>query len=716
MVRIVSTMEEVVGSPNEATASRSWTWAGVNFAGAILVSAFLLFQVQPLISKFILPWFGGSPGVWTTCMLFFQVLLFGGYAYAHLTERWLKPASQAKLHLGLLVAAAMLLPIIPKPEWKPSGSEEPTWCILGLLALTVGLPYFVLSSTGPLVQAWFCRSFPGRSPYRLYSLSNVGSLAALLSYPFVFEPALDLPEQAWWWSAGFAVFVALCAGCAACLWRLPAQASGDSSPSITALPMIGDHDTPCLTHRALWLLLPACASLLLLATTNHVCQDVAVIPFLWVAPLSLYLLSFIISFDHERWYLRRFFSAATVGLVLLSLAMGPMSEWAESMGLKLTFVHDLVLHLATLFVACMVCHGELVRLRPASRHLTEFYLLIAAGGALGGIFVSLIAPHVFTTFIEWRIGLVASFVVALGAWTAATAPGARFPKLAGGASIGLGLVALNAVIFSQPVDEPPIASARNFYGLVRVWNDDEPDYPGPCRMMVSGHITHGRQFVEPDKRALPLAYYGPGTGINQAVTHCAQRPGMRMGVIGLGVGTMATFAAPGQSVTFYEINPEVERLAREYFWFLTECRGKVDVVLGDGRLSLERQEPQNFDMFVLDAFSSDAIPMHLLTSEAMAIYVRHLAEDGIIAVNVTNTHLDIEPVVQALADHYGLDTTIIQTEDNPATLAHRADWMLLTRDREFLVANPTRRRAGAAEPRKLPLWTDHDSNLFQILK
>jgi hypothetical protein len=364
----------------------------------------------------------------------------------------------------------------------------------------------------------------------------------------------------------------------------------------------------------------------------------------------------------------------------------------------------------------MVCHGELVRLRPAPRHLTEFYLLIAAGGAMGGIFVSLVAPHVFTTFVEWRVGLIASFLVAVGTWTAATAPRARFPIAAGGASIGLGLVTLSTVVFSQPVDEPPIASARNFYGLVRVWNDNEPGYPGPCRMMVSGHITHGRQFIEPDKRALPLAYYGPGTGVHKAVMHCAERPDMRMGVIGLGVGTMATFVGPGQSVTFYEINPEVERLAREYFWYLTECRGKVDVVLGDGRLSLERQEPQKLNLFVLDAFSSDAIPMHLLTSEAMAIYVRHLADDGVIAVNVTNTHLDIEPVVQALADHYGLGTTIIHTEDDAATLAHRADWMLLTHDRRFLAANRPQRRPGVAEPRKLPLWTDHESNLFQIMK
>jgi hypothetical protein len=713
----VTTIEEVAEAPSSATANPAMRWAAVSFAGAILVSAFLLFQVQPLISKYILPWFGGSPGVWTTSMLFFQLLLFGGYAYAHITERWLKPATQTKLHLLLLVAALCLLPIIPNAQWKPTGNEEPTWRILFLLMLTVGLPYFVLSSTGPLVQAWFCRSFPGRSPYRLYSLSNVGSLAALLSYPFLFEPMLDLPTQAWGWSAGFGVFVALCAGCA--LWVMRTTASSEAqivalSSESTSSASITAEAPPSVARRSLWLLLPACASLLLLATTNHVCQDVAVIPFLWVIPLSLYLVSFIISFDHERWYRRRFFSALTLVLVLISLGLSPITDWLDSMGYSITFVEELVLHLATLFAACMVCHGELVRLRPSPRYLTEFYLMIAGGGALGGAFVSLAAPRLFTTFAEWRIGLVACFVVALTIFAGLTRKRSGKPASAP-ATLVLGAAVLFGVFMKQPVDDPPLAAARNFYGLVRVWNDDEPEYPAPCRIMVSGHITHGRQFVDPDKRAIPLAYYGPSTGINKAATHCAQQPNMRVGVIGLGIGTIATFVGPGQSVRFYEINPEVERLAREYFWYLTECRGKEDVVLGDGRLSLDREEPQHYDLFVLDAFSSDAVPMHLLTSEAMAIYLRHLADDGIMAFNITNTYLDLEPVVQGLADHYGLKTTVIHARDDDA-LAHDSDWMLLSRDEKFIAANAAPRAPDAAPLKQLPLWTDHHSNLFEILK
>jgi hypothetical protein len=407
-------------APADALAQPS-AWLLWNLALTILLSAFLLFQIQPLISKFILPWFGGSPAVWTTCMLFFQCLLFCGYAYAHLTSRLLSGRGQALLHLGLIVAAVMMLPITPDAGWKPKPGMDPTWRILGLLAVSVGLPYFVLSATGPLGQAWFSRAYARRSPYRLYALSNFGSLAALLPFPVFFEPAFAADVQAWLWSASFVVFGLLCAGAAVWIWRNRGDrpmgrntnelASDDQSPPASNAPTIG--------RRILWLALPAAASLMLLATTSQACQNVAVVPLLWVVPLALYLLTFIICFDHERWYRRGTYCAVAAALVFLS-AGG--ADWlsdvipelipaidAKSFGLNL--VQQRILYFATMFMVCMVCHGELVRLRPSALHLTEYYLMIAAGGALGGAFVSLVAPRIFPGYWEWNLGLVISFLV-----------------------------------------------------------------------------------------------------------------------------------------------------------------------------------------------------------------------------------------------------------------------------------------------------------------
>ena len=388
-------------------------WLGWNFALAILVSAFLLFQVQPLISKSILPWFGGCPAVWTTAMLFFQSALFAGYVYAHLLQRWLKPRHQAMVHVAVVVAALTTLVLVrlpPGPSWKPIDSANPTWRVLTLLAASVGLPYFALSATSPLVQAWFSRVWPGRSPYRLYALSNVGSLAGLLSYPFIFEPAFDLTKQSslWFWS--FVVYGVLCVVALDSLLRLRRPESADpGGDASSAGPAEGPAAAPGVARRLLWLGLPAAASLMLLATTNHVCQNIAVVPFLWVVPLTLYLLSFILCFDHQRWYVRGLWAAAAV-LALIAAAGNDEFHW---FGYRLSTAEELTLYFAALFFTCMVCHGELVRLKPDPRHLTEFYLLISAGGALGGIFVGLVAPRLFTTFFEWPIGVAASCAIAI---------------------------------------------------------------------------------------------------------------------------------------------------------------------------------------------------------------------------------------------------------------------------------------------------------------
>ncbi len=700
----MSNASTVIAIP--AGSEREGAWLAANFALTVFVSAFLLFQIEPLISKFILPWFGGSPAVWTTCLLFFQVVLFCGYGYAHLSTRYLAPRVRVGVHCVLLLGAVLSLHVAPGEQFKPLNADHPTSHILTLLSVTVGLPYFALSSTGPLIQAWFSSVYPKRSPYRLYALSNLGSLLALLSYPFLFEPAFDVLTQARLWSWGFAAFALLCAVCAWCV--LPAL--GNQRASLPA----GAAARASWRERARWVLLPACASLALLATTNHVTSDVAVIPFLWVVPLSLYLVSFIVAFDHERWYRRWLFAGLTVVLCLAVGCLDPLRDALATLSYDFTFIDNLVLHFATLFCICMVCHGELVRSRPNPARLTEFYLLIAAGGALGGIFVSLIAPAIFSTFVEWTLALLVAF-------------GLGFAILCGRAArqrLGKGRVALAAVAalaglasiaHYQADDDSPLDIRRNFYGVVSVYEVDKGDVQQHHFSLAHGIVVHGRQFVAPEKRNIPTSYYAPNTGVGKALSYFRGEADLRVGAVGLGVGTVAAYARPGQSIRFYEINQEVKYMAEKYFSFLSGCLGKSEIVLGDARLSLEREPTQHFHVLVLDAFSGDAVPAHLLTKEAFAVYLRHLRPDGVIAVNITNRHLNLAPVVEGLADAYHLSAIRIYTEPNQAQLAYRADWMLLTRNEAFVAATPPAPPPSAKHVAPL-LWTDHYSNLFQILE
>ncbi len=701
----------------------------VVFASTILVSAFLLFQVQPLICKYILPWFGGSPAVWTTCMLFFQLVLFGGYAYAHLLTRFFAPRTQGLIHLLLLaLAAALTFPSIsPDVGWKPIDSSHPTGRILGLLAVSVGLPYFVLSTTGPLVQAWFARAWPERSPYRLYALSNLGSLGALITYPFLFEPAFGSDTQAGMWTVAFALFAVLCGVCAIWIFRSrPALRVADQPVTLSAADI-----APTATRRLLWLFLPACASLMLLATTNYVCQDVAVIPFLWVVPLSLYLLTFIICFDHPRWY--RPAGTSALAMVSIVLAAGAAYPLLKSVGIHSNYLHELFLNFTAMFLACMVSHGQLVRLRPTSRHLTEYYLLISAGGALGGIFVSLIAPQIFNTHFEWTLGLTASILVAAlvllqhsPRWLAWIASFDRQLRKCVIGTVVL-LLAIGAFGFISWLIADPAAEAgaiyrgRNFYGTVSVWELDA-DSPGMrYRSFVSGSTPHGRQFVDLEKRRIPISYFAPHTGMGRTLTYFQDRTNTRVGVIGMGVGVVATYARPGHYYRFYEINEQVEQIARKQFTFLEDCLGKCDVVLTDGRLALEHElaanGSQHFNVLALDAFSGDAPPVHLLTDEAFAIYMQHLEPDGVIVVNITNRYLDLAPVIRTVAKKYGLETTRIITDQDREHLLYHTDFMMLSRNKDFLAANPPVLLAEYVEPdREVPLWTDKYSNLFGILK
>lgn len=711
-------------------------WLGLMFALTILVSAFLLFQVQPLISKFILPWFGGSPAVWTTCMLFFQLTLFGGYAYAHILTRFFSPRKQGVVHLSLIaLALALALPTIaPSVSWKPLDPSHPTGRILWLLAATVGMPYFLLSTTGPLVQAWFARAWPGRSPYRLYALSNAGSLAALVTFPFVFEPAFASDTQAGMWTAAFGLFAALCGACAVWILRLP-----QTEPGAAGAAALATHDTltdvhrltlvaqrPTVGRRMLWIALPACASLMLLATTNYVCQDVAVIPFLWVVPLSLYLLTFIICFDHPRWYRPMLMGVAALALLILSA--GAADDLFDLFQIRMTFVHELALYFSTMFFACLVCHGQLVRLRPAPRFLTEFYLLISAGGALGGVFVTLIAPHIFRTHFEWTLALGASLIVAAAVliegilrW-AGNAPPRNLGKWLAFAAVGIAaLGSVHWLIETASGSSEAIYRARNFYGTVSVLESDRDNPDMHHRTFVSGTTRHGRQFMAPDKRRIPISYFAEHTGIGQTLKYFQNLPGARFGVVGMGVGVVATYAKPGQYVRFYEINEQVNDIAHHYFTFLSDCLCPYDVVLSDARLALERElaagQPQHFDVLALDAFTGDAPPVHLLTDEAFAIYLKHLNPDGVIVVNITNRYINLAPVINAVAKKYGLGVTRVMTDYEPEKLLYRTDFMMLTRNQNFLAAVPPVLLAEYLQPDyDVPLFTDKFSNLFTILK
>ncbi|HTQ06348.1 MAG TPA: fused MFS/spermidine synthase [Polyangiaceae bacterium] len=685
----------------------------VGFALTIFTSAFLLFQIEPLISKVILPWFGGSPAVWTTCLLFFQVLLFLGYAYAHLTTRFLSRSRQTWLHLGLVVCAALLLPPVPGAHARPTAGDDPTLGVFLLLLRSVGLPYFVLSSTGPLVQGWFGQAFPGRAPYRLYALSNLGSLLALVSYPFVVEPAFTTQTQAREWSSGFVLFTLLVGALASGRLRAPPE----SSPSAAfAPPSAAASPAPTWRRRAVWVGLPAFASAFLLATTNHVCEDVAVIPFLWVVPLALYLLSFIVAFDGPRWYARRTFALSGGLLALAAGCIDPLDELCSALGHGLGFKELVVLDFALLFVTSMLCHGELVRTKPRSERLTEFYLWVAFGGALGGLAVSIVCPAVFSTFLEWPLGLLGSFVLALGVWwSAAESAGwrGRYGLVAKTLVFSLGIV---AIAHGQADDDPPLAISRNFYGTVAVYDVDANDPAQRHYSLLHGAIVHGRQFRAPEKQDQPLSYYGDVSGVGRTLSYFGALPELRVGAVGLGVGTLAHYVHAGQHLRFYEINPEVVRLARTHFTYLARCGAACDVVLGDARLSLERESPQHFDVLVLDAFSGDAVPAHLLTREALDVYTRHLEPDGVIAVNITNRMLDLAPVLEGLAREAHLKAVRVYSDDDAARELYHADWMLLTRNARFLAAVPPRLPPELPSPKLAVLWTDNHSNLFELLK
>ena len=673
----------------------------MHFYAVVALSAFLLFLVQPLIAKQILPWFGGSSAVWTTCMLFFQGALLLGYAYSDVSPRALGPRRQPKLHIVFALLALVVLPVIAPESWKPVGGEEPISRILLLLAVTIGLPYVLLSTTSPLIQSYFARLNPGRDPYRLFALSNAASLIALVAYPLVIEPFVGTRMQAMGWSVLFAVFVLLVMTLS---WRV-SRAHGDLlvvRDIIAAEPL---RAAPQLR----WIAFSAAGSMLLLAVSNHITQNVASVPLLWLLPLTLYLLTFILTFDGTGWYQRRLF-------------VGPFFVLVIGMCFLLIdkdFQFDLIVQTSVfcvgLFVVCMMCHGELVLSKPAPAHLTRFYLLVSIGGALGALMVSVVAPLLFSTYLETAVALL---VAALLFVPVAQAAHPFLQWLA--VMLVIGVVGTGAW-FVKLEHNNAIEVTRNFYGVLKVKSYDDVGTENYLLRLVHGAILHGEQYPHEKWRYQPTTYYTPTSGFGRAVNSQREMAPQtnnkqRIGMIGLGVGTVAAYCRDGDICRIYEINAEVERLARKHFTYLADSKSKPEVIIGDARLSLEREAGNQFNVLAVDAFSGDSIPMHLITQEAVRGFMGHVASNGVLAYHVSNRFLNLPPVLAEIADRERLVGVVVEDPAQKDNVLHSSStWVLLARNSDAL------KNVGEAGTKLqctdgAPLWTDDFNNLMSVVK
>ena len=649
-------------------------------------SSVLLFSVQPVMAKAILPRFGGTTGVWITSMLFFQVVLLMGYLYSYLVTRHFNRKLQASLHMALLILSLAGLPLSLRTAGTAADTGKPVLAILGILLSSVGLPYFLLSTTSPLLQAWLAASSAVVFPYRLFALSNAASLAALLAYPVVIEPLLPLRQQMRWWSVGYAALV-LCACLAAVRHGSGARVEEKGGG-------VGQERRPLL-----WIGLACCASTLWLAVANHLSREVAAIPFLWVLCLSLYLLSFILCFEGDGWYRPALFRWL---LPAAWLAAGyRIARGGEAGVLK----WELPLFCAALLIWCVFCHGELARTKPRPRQgLAFFYLMIALGGALGAVFVGVVAPNIFSTYLELPIGITASILLGLFLLYGWTAP-RRLARLGAVAIVAF----LVATKFRAGGD---VVHLRNFYGALQVTDSGEGDLA--VRSLYNGRTLHGLEFLSPARSRLATSYFGPESGAGRVLERIT-KPGRRVGIVGLGAGTLAAYGRRGDSFRFYEIDPAVIQIASRYFRFLAESDAKPDIVAADGRLALEKEPLRSLDVIILDAFSDDSIPVHLLTREAFAMYFDRLRDGGPLAIHVTNRYVELAPVIEALGANLQKVVVQIHNPADPERQILAADWAVVFAPNQALrdLQDSGQPRARA---RNLRLWTDDYSNLFQVLK
>ncbi len=732
--------------PSTSTPRDSGFWGVLLFGTGVFAGGFLIFLVQPMVGKRIVPWFGGTPGVWTLCLAFYQSALFLGYAYAHLLIARFSPIRQLGIHALLFAIAFAVLPVLPGEAWKPLDSAEPSAQILAMLAANVALPFLLLAATGPLLQSWFASAYPGRSPYSLYALSNFGSMLALLAYPFIIEPRVSLSLNSDLWSWGFALAGVVVLSCSwLALQRgagtLPASLGTDPL-SVAAAPVRSD-----AVRRVLWFSLPACAVVIFMGVTNELCRDVASVPFLWILPLCTYLLTFILCFASARLYPR----VALVGLALVLLvtfvALGDQSPLSAPGSRSNTSLYSQVAgYTLLLFVCCMFLHGELYRLRPPPESLTTYYLYISGGGAAGGLFVGLLAPGIFTNYSEFPLGLAAGGILILVAWwrdpTSLLRVG-RFRRAWVGAACASVVALLIQVVLQVggwgEGQESIVQQRRNFYGVLRVVNQRMWQPPQNQVLLRNGTTGHGFQLIDDDLRSTPTDYYSLISAIGIALSQPSPASGRKVGVIGLGVGTLAAYGRKGDHFKFYEIDHDVVELARDagYFSYLSDSQAKIEIVEGDARLSLESElrdgGGEAYDVLVLDAFSSDSIPIHLLTREAFELYGRHLRDEGLLAVHVSTVHLTLSPLVGRLGQSTGLHALFVASGRSNRYFSRGSRWVLLSRKASTLESFKTfalaqRDRLGlrhqalrmfSPSPETLadaPLWTDDYSDVFGVLK
>lgn len=688
------------------------------YAVVIFVSAFLIFLVQPLIAKQILPWFGGSAAVWGTCLLFFQSALLAGYAYADAINRWLSLKRQIILHSSLLILAALTMPIIAADHWRPTGEEEPVARIIGLLLATIGLPYFLLATTTPLIGAWYWRRYASSAPYRLFALSNFASLLALLGFPFLIEPVFGNRETALLWSGLFVVFAILCIALGWTTLRTSRPGVHVESAAILTPNDSSPYATP--EHHAttgpsavrirpsqwlFWIGLSAIGSSMLLGVSSHLTQNISSAPLLWVVPLALYLITFIVSFDHPRWYARWLF------LPLAAVILPIMAWLSDSLDLKLVTP----VYAAGLFLVCMVCHGELARHKPHPAKLTAFYLSISLGGALGSLAMAVLAPMWLNGYYELYGALIAAALIAV------------FFKLGQQAwqqwatrAVAVGVLAVTTSlswVSIRDYNDGVRFMERDFYGVVRTRDND---LGSEYRSMIHGAISHGGQLLDEPLQMTASSYFGPTSGYGRLFASLPEGP-KRVGIIGLGAGALAVYAKPSDQWVFYEISPAMVRAAKAEFTFLSKMAAPHEIVIGDGRLALDREPSRQFDVLAIDAFSGDSIPTHLITKEAMAIYMKHLKPNGAIVFQATNRFVDLLPVARNLADEFGLSVALIsdypEYADGPEYWLSSTDQIIMTRDTQLL-ASPRIREAAQDIPKKpgFPIFTDDYINLLKILK
>ena len=722
-------------------------WSFLPFALTIFTSAFLLFQVQPLLSKQILPWFGGSPAVWTTAMLFFQTLLCLGYFYAHALAKLSSRKTQARIHVALLVLAALLAArVLPGTELRPESPDSPVLQVLLILGVSVGLPYFCLATTGPLVQHWFTSTAHAASVFRLYALSNVGSFLALLSFPYLLEPWLEQQEMGQLWTLGFWVFALLCLPVALGAWQNKPQPDalnsnqGAAGETTGASDAVGHKSRVSIAQRLSWIGLPALASLVFIAATDQISHDVAPEPRLWISTLGLYLVTFILTFDHPRWYRPKLFAALALVLLLVTAGMSDIPRW---LGIQWDYGVNEVRwsHYALLFVVCMLCHGELYRRRPVdTRWLTEFYLCMSVGGAFGGLFVTLVATQWFDDYHEWLMALVLVALLACSVlFRSSGAQRSTVPRVLG-VCTALAMVALLVAmqnpwswreVHKEDRSEILLDQDRNFYGTVSVKERRfHADPERNDRVFFSGNVTHGQQFLSESLRHVPTTYYARDSGIGETLIWAmAQKPSLSVALIGLGAGTLANFARASDAYDFYEINPAAVRFAQQWFDNLASCKAsEQNILLGDARLRMEQlPKDKRYDVIVLDAFTGGSVPIHLLTREAFRIYADHLKPDGYIAINITNAYLNLYPIVKAQSEVLGLAYRHkFQAVDEVRNIRRNLHF-IMTNDQAYLKAHPSvsrevrdaQGRMLSTEPQDLAglrLWTDQFSSIAPIAK